>query len=156
MLRFLLIAFLFASPAFATEGPPNLAETLAELCAEKPKLPFCGDSPTVVCEEEPEYEGGYECEEHSHPLCPDLDALLESETFAGFDCKQRTKACKQVAAVEYKCETALAKAEAKTAIAACGKSKECRKEVRSILRETLKSIRSEKKSAKATCKAVCE
>ncbi|HET6496832.1 MAG TPA: hypothetical protein VFH61_15860 [Thermoleophilia bacterium] len=88
-------------------------------------------------------------------ICPSLDALLESKLFGSLDCKQQTKACKAVASAEFKCEKALARAEAKTAAGAC-ETKECKREVRSLYRETVKALRADAKSAKATCKAVCE
>ena len=125
MLRYLALCFVLLAP-FAAFADGDDHD-------DKPKPPICKKA----------------------DFCPDLDALLESETFHGLDCKQQTKACKAVASAEFKCEKALARAEAKTAAGAC-ETKECKREVRSLYRETVKALRADAKSAKATCKAVCE
>jgi hypothetical protein len=112
-----------------------LLATPALADGDHPKPP----PPPIVCE---------------RPLCPSLETVLESREFEALDCRQQGKLCKAAAAGEFRCEKALATAQAKSAAGAC-ETRECRREVRDYLRATIRALRADRKASRLRCKAVC-
>lgn len=96
--------------------------------------------PPIVCED-PDF-------------CPSLDRLLESETFAGLDCKSQTKTCKRVASIEYACNRAVIRTVFRTARRKC-ETRECQRFIRDGLVHSLDELRAKRKAGKLACRSVC-